>query len=197
VLASGVALVAAALAVLLVACAPSRPPLPEYDPAPTFALFDQTGASFSSADVRGRVVLADFIYTRCTDVCPLISAKMQEVQARLKRENLFGSRVLLLSFSVDPDHDTPEVLASYARRFQADPAGWRLLTGDREIVRQLLPYGWKVGAPDLGPPRGDDPNWMHTTRFVLVDRAGRVRGYPMLSDLDLDELVQDVRALSR
>ena len=183
------------MVLLLAGCGAARDPLPEYDPAPAYSLIDQTDASFTSADVNGRVALVNFIYTRCTDACPLITARMREIQERLKSEGLFGTQVVLLSFSVDPQYDNPSVLAEYAQRFHADPAGWRFLTGDREIVMQLLQHGWKIGAPDLGAPRGDDPNWMHSTRFVLVDRAGRVRGYPMYSDIELDGLVRDIRSL--
>jgi protein SCO1/2 len=188
-----VALVALLLAAVL-ACQP-RPALPDYGAAPQFSLTDQFDQPFSSADTADRVVVVDFMYTSCTDICPLLSARMRDLQERLKSEGLFGSRVLLLSITVDPQHDTPAVLAEYGQRFHADPAGWRFLTGDREILRHLLHDGFKIGFPTGAKPRGDDPGWLHSNRFVLIDRGGHVRGYPTLGDRDLDTILDDVRDL--
>jgi len=184
-----------ALLLLAVGCQ-RQPDLPDYGPTPRFALTDQSGASVRSEDLGGHVVVMDFVYTRCTDACPLLSARMRDLQERLKSEGLFGARVLLLSVSVDPAYDTPPVLAEYAARFHADPAGWRFLTGEKEIVWHLLQDGFKVGQPDPGRPKGDDPNWLHTTRYVILDPAGHVRGYPGYSDWDVDALVPQLRALT-
>jgi protein SCO1/2 len=190
----GIATLASLVLVASLACQP-RPELPDYGAAPQFSLTDQSDQPFASADTTNRVVLVDFIYTTCTDICPLLSARMRDLQERLKSEDLFGSQVLLLSITVDPQRDTPAVLAEYGERFHADPAGWRFLTGDREILRHLLHDGFKVGFPTGAKPRADDPGWLHTNRFVLIDRAGHVRGYPTLGDRDLDAILDDVRAL--
>jgi len=184
----------ALLLVVTLACQPPRD-LPDFGAAPRFSLTDQSDQPFTSADTANRVVVVDFIYTTCTDVCPMLSARMRDLQERLKSENLFASRVLLLSITVDPQRDTPAVLAEYGERFHADPAGWRFLTGDREILRHLLHDGFKVGFPTGAKPRGDDPGWLHSNRFILIDRAGHVRGYPTLGDRDLDTILDDVRAL--
>ncbi len=174
--------------------------LPVLGAAPPFTLTDQTGQPFGSADVKGRVVIADFIYTRCTDACPLLSATMRDLQERLKTEGLFGSQVVLLSFSVDPQYDTPEVLAQYGQRFHADPAGWRFLTGDVDVVHHLLQDGFKVGAAEPAAGRGNDPGLLHTSRFVLIDRSGQIRGYPgfdeVFDEVQGETLAQQARELA-
>jgi protein SCO1/2 len=187
-----------ALALLgLAACGPSRPPLEDYGAGPSFALTDQTGKRFGSADAQGRVVVATFIYTRCTDACPLITAKMRDVQEKLKSSGLFGSDVLLLSITVDPDYDTPERLAAYGEKFHVDASGWRFLTGDTDVIHQLLQNGFKVGAPVPNlTPRGDDPAFDHSTRFILIDRAYHVRAVPIVSDVQPDDLITDIRGLA-
>lgn len=93
---------------------------------PDFRLTDQDGRVVTAADLRGKVVAINFIYTRCPlpDVCPRLSANFAVLARR------FGGRVALLSVTVDPDYDTPAVLKEYARRWSADPATWRFLTGD-------------------------------------------------------------------
>ena len=83
---------------------------------------DQTGATFSSQSLAGQVTLLDFVYTHCTDACPLLSATFQQTQRKLADDKLLGSRVMLVSLSVDPQHDTPAVLADYGQQFKADPA---------------------------------------------------------------------------
>src|ERR1700737_206769 len=112
----------------------AQPTLDVFGPSPEFQLTDQTGATFSSHDLAGRVTLLDFVYTHCTDACPLLSATFQQAQRKLSDEKLLGSRVVLVSLSVDPLHDTPSVLAEYGERFKADANGWKLLTGDWDQV---------------------------------------------------------------
>src|SRR5579859_7772459 len=98
----------------------AQPKLDAFGPAPAFQLVDQTGATFASNSLAGRVTLLDFIYTHCTDACPLLSATFQQTQRKLSDEKLLGSRVMLVSLSVDPQHDTPAVLAEYGQQFKAD-----------------------------------------------------------------------------
>jgi cytochrome oxidase Cu insertion factor (SCO1/SenC/PrrC family) len=99
---------------------------------PDFSLLERSGKQVSLADLRGKIWIADFIYTHCTDTCPLQTADMAKLQDRWLKE----PKVELVSFSVDPEHDTPQVLSRYAGRFKADPKRWLFLTGHRpEIVR--------------------------------------------------------------
>lgn len=174
----------------------SQSALEDYGPAPTFALQDQTGQPFSSDQLAGRVALADFIYTSCQDTCPLLTANMARVQDRLKREGLFGERVVLLSFSLDPERDTPAVLAQYGARFGADESGWKLLTGQTEVLAQLA-QDFKLGRPIPLPPSAQNPaiNLAHSNRFILIDQGGRVRGYYAGEDLDTEAVLRDIRRL--
>ena len=168
--------------------------------APPFQLIDQTGASFSSQDLAGRAALVDFIYTHCTDACPVLSANFAEAQRKLADQRLLGSKALLLSVSVDPVHDTPPVLSEYAQRFKADPANWKLLTGDYDAVWDVL-TGFKLQTRPPRPPADTPPpggtELSHTTRIVLLDPRGQVRAYLNGDDATPDELVDAVRRVIR
>lgn len=187
------------LVVLLLVGSACRPTpastLPVLLPAPEFSLIDQQGRPFSSADVAGKVVVANFVFTSCTDICPALTATMARVQDGLKAAKL-DDRATLLSFSVDPERDTPEALDLYGRQFGADPAGWRFLTGDRGQIEALLATGYKVGAPP--PIAGSDGRLdvVHTNRFVLVDPRGQIRGYPRGDEVDVGQLIEEVRRLA-
>jgi protein SCO1/2 len=162
---------------LLVGCRDSKQ-LPIYGQVPDFQLTAQTGKPFSSRELTGRVWVADFIYTTCTGPCPMMSSKMRRVQAA-------DPHLLLLSFSVDPEHDTPEALAAYAARYHAQQ-NWYFLTGSRDTLQTLSRDAFKLS--DLGIT--------HSTRFVLVDQKGRIRGYYGTADEDpVRTLMADVRRL--
>ncbi len=155
---------------------------------PSFSLHDDTGASVTADSLRGHVWIANFIFTRCPDVCPALSARMKTLQDA----DAAADPVTLVSFTVDPAHDTPEVLRDYARRVGAKP-GWTFLTGPRADVAALLRDGFKVAFADDGPP---DQPITHSDRFVLVDRQLRIRGYYHGSDADdVARLRRDAAAL--
>jgi protein SCO1 len=183
------------LLVLGAACRPAST-LPVVGPAPEFSLVDQQGRPFSSSDLAGKVVVANFVFTTCTDICPLLTGTMAQVQERLKQAGLFERKAMLISISVDPEQDTPEALAAYAERFRADPAGWRFLTGDRAQIDSLLVTGYKVGAPPRTPRRdGSPPEIVHSSRFVVTDPNGQIRWYARGEEIDIDQLVEEVRRL--
>lgn len=172
--------------------------------APQFGLIDQEGRGVTSQDLRGQVVVADFIYTSCTDICPLLSLRMQALQGRLRQEQLLGNGVQLLSFSVDPAYDTPPVLKTYAERYRVDPLNWRFLTGAPEQVIPLIVEGFRLGVQALPPPTpvpgadshgGGRREVMHSGRFVLIDRQWRVRALYDGGELDIDRVVRDARQL--
>jgi cytochrome oxidase Cu insertion factor (SCO1/SenC/PrrC family) len=175
-----------------------EPQLAALGGAPSFTLMDQTGSPFSLADLGGRVALANFIYTSCTDTCPLLSATMGQVQEQLKAEGLFGSKVALLSFSLDPERDTPATLMAYGERFGVDHSGWKMLTGQTEQLAQIAD-DFKLGRPILLPPSPQNSaiNLAHSNRFVLIDREGQVRAYYRGEELDVQEVVRDLRRLAR
>lgn len=163
-------------------------------PVPDVALSDQTGARLRTADLAGRVLIANFIFTRCPTVCPVTSLKMKRLGERLADEPDVG----LLSISVDPEHDTPEVLRAFAARYGADPARWRFLTGEAGAVRRAVEQGFKLGLERRGQMPDGTPDIVHDLHFVLIDRRMRIRGY---YDSDesarLDDLVRDARRLAR
>jgi protein SCO1/2 len=170
--------------------------------APSFAgLVDQDERPTSADEFRGKVVVANFIYTSCTDICPLLSARMRQLQERLRQENLLGSQVQLLSFSVDPSRDTPEVLRAYAERNGADPTAWRFLTGSEEQLIPLIVEGFHLGV-DVLPPQetthdgesGHAPyEVMHSGRFVLIDRDWRIRAYYDGREIEPERVLRDIR----
>jgi protein SCO1/2 len=186
----------AVLAFALAACGPAGSDLPVLGNAPDFALLDQQGRTLSTSDLRGRVALVNFIFTTCADICPMLSASMQRTQEKLRADGLLGSRAVLVSITVDPQRDTPPVLAAYAERFGADPEAWRFLTGNPELVRQLVNEGFKVGAM---PGQAGEPgrDIVHGSRFVLVDSKGQVRAYLPGDNFDVEGAVREVQRLSR
>lgn len=177
--------------------------LPVLWPAPEFALVDQDGDSLRAADLQGEVWVASFVFTHCTGVCPLITARMAGLRDSLAADGLLGEEVRLVSFSVDPARDTPEVLRGYAARFDGGPPSeWAFLTGQPpERIRDMIQEGFKLSAVAMSPGAADTVAGYqvdHSPRFVLVDREGRVRGtYPATEPPAVDSLRADVRRLAR
>jgi protein SCO1 len=186
-------------ALVCLACQ-QQPELEVYGSAPPFQLTDQTGALFSTQDLAGRAALVDFIYTHCTDACPMLSANFSEAQRKLADQRLLGSKAVLLSVSVDPMHDTPAVLSEFGQRFKADPATWKFLTGDFDAVWDVV-TGFKVQTrpprPPVDAPAPGGTELTHTTRIVLLDPQGQVRAYLNGDDATPDEMVDAVRRVIR
>src|SRR6184192_2107760 len=137
-----------------------------YGTVPAFQLTNQDGQNFGSAQLRGKIWIADFIYTTCPGPCPMISSRMSELQKPLQKTD-----VHLVSFSVDPAKDTPQVLRGYAEKLQAEPGRWDFLTGPQSTIYNLSRNGFKLAVGDeKGVP-------IHSTRMILVDRHGEIRGY--------------------
>ena len=161
---------------------------------PEFSLINRDGRAVTLRDLAGAPWVADFVFTRCPATCPMMTARM----ARLNRDLPADLPVRLVSFSVDPEHDTPEVLERYAQSFQA-PDRWLFLTGDREQILQLSEKGFKLGVAMELPPGTDAPEpIVHSTRFVLVDGEGRIRGYyDAFDEESMERLERDLAALTR
>lgn len=121
-------------------------------------------------DLKGKVWLAGFIFTRCAGPCPVITNNMAVLQRKLPPE------VVLVSFTVDPDHDTSAVLKEYAARFGADPARWRFVTGRRRELYRTYLEGFRLPV-SLDPKAPPSLRAAHSAKLVLVDRAGHIRGY--------------------
>ncbi len=168
----------------------SREPLPVLGTIPAFSLTERAGTPVTADDLEGRIWVADFIFTRCPDVCPALSGRMSALRKELAANGTEG--VTMVSISVDPNHDTPAVLQSYASKFGGDE-DWLFLTGPRESIAGLLRDGFKVAFADGGPPTAPIT---HSDRFVLVDPQLRVRGYYHgLDEASVDKLVDDVATL--
>jgi protein SCO1/2 len=182
---------------LLAACKP-EPALPVLFQVPDFSLVDQAGQPFGTAELGGRPAVVDFVYTTCTDTCPLLSQTMAQLQEHLRAEGLLGGQVILLSITVDPERDTPPVLARYGERFAADAAGWKLLSGDPEATWSAI-EGFKVGRPFPLPLDARNPvvNLAHTNRFMLMDGSGQVRATYLYESLVISDVVHDVKRLLR
>ena len=168
----------ALIAVLLAGCAAPKP-LPILGQVPQFQLTAQTGRPFDSQSLDGHVWVADFIYTTCPGPCPMMSSEMRRLQLSTTPD------ISLVSFTVDPEHDTPPVLAAYAKHFTADPARGHFLTGERSRLNDLGLNTFKLNSVD--------GSLIHSTRFVLVDGARRIRGYY----IDTPQLLHDIRQLER
>jgi protein SCO1/2 len=143
--------------------------LATYGVLPSFELVNQNAEPFGSAQLAGKIWIADFIFTTCPGPCPIISTRMSELQKPLEKTDIH-----FVSFTVDPEKDTPEVLREYAEKVNAQPTRWDFLTGPREAIHSLSRDGFKLGLSD-GAEADGGPT--HTTRFVLVDRHGTIRGY--------------------
>lgn len=154
-------------------------PLPVLGHVPEFALTNRDGRAVRRADLDGRPWVADFIFTRCPASCPMMTARLK----RLNRSLAADLPIHLVSISVDPAYDTPAVLQKYAESFEA-PERWLFLTGAREDIRRLCVEGFKLGL-DMAPGPGVGPEpILHSTRFVLVDGQGDIRGYYEAFDED-------------
>lgn len=175
---------------LLAACTRHSEPLPVYSQIPAFTLTAEDGAEFRSADrLAGKIWVADFIFTTCTGPCPRMSRQMKQVHDKLA-ETGAADEVRLISFTVDPGNDTPSALAAYARRYGADAARWSFLTGDIATLHALKSDAFKLGNVDGSTG--------HSTRFVLIDRRGRVRKfYGTLDASPITELLADIAALRK
>ncbi len=176
-------LLVAALA--MAACVQPKP-LPILGQVPEFQLTDQAGQPFDSRSLDGHIWVADFVYTTCDGPCPMMSSQMHLVQTQTAET----PDVKLISFTVDPKHDTPPVLAAYAKHFKYEPGRWFFLTGDQAALNDIGLNGFKLNSVD--------GSLSHSTRFVLVDRQRRIRGYYISSDDGfLPHLVHDIRQLER
>lgn len=163
-----------------------------YGAVPDFSLVERNGSEINLFQLRGTVWVADFIYTSCQDTCPLQTAEMAKLQESLR--NTPG--VTLVSFSVDPQKDTPEALSKYADRFGADAKRWLFLTGPKDQITHLVQEGFRLSAVPAAPSGPDADVILHSTRFVLVDQQAQIRGYYDSRDADaMQRLRQDVAGL--
>lgn len=180
------AAVVGALLALAACIPPKNSSLPVLYDVPEFRLTAQDGQPFDSKVLAGKIWVADFIYTTCPGPCPRMTSQMHEVQTAVRTM----ADVRFVSFTVDPAHDTPPVLAEYAKLHRADPARWYFLTGSVADLQKLDRDTFKLGNIDA--------SLQHSTRFVLVDQKTRIRGYYDTSEAgSIRKVIEDINALAR
>lgn len=161
-------------------------------PLPPFQFTEASGEPFGREDLLGKVWVADFVFSTCQGICPRLSEGLARLQAALATRP-GGERVGLLSFTVDPENDTPAVLTAYAARYGADRARWKLVTGERAAIWGLIREGFKLPVGDDGPPAPGMPVF-HSGKLVLIDAQGTVRGY--FDGLAEDAAAEEARILA-
>jgi len=151
--------------------AAGTPALERYAPAPDFEFLAHDGTRVSTADLRGKVWVANFIFTRCKGPCPVLTARMARFQESLKESGTGGVR--LLSFTVDPDYDSKDVLAAYAEQTGAESGLWKFLTGPKAQIENVIQKGFFQSLA-----KGAEGEPVHSQRFVVVDQMGWMRAFP-------------------
>lgn len=161
---------------------------------PDFSLIERSGRQLGLPDLKGKIWIANFIYTNCPDTCPIQTAQMKELQSEFKDQE----KLRLVSITVDPERDSTAVLSKYASRFGADPERWLFLTGEKEAIHRLAQEGFFLGAVEI--PKAKRPasgaTHTHSPRFVLVDRGSQIRGYYVSTDAEaMKRLRRDLKIL--
>ena len=160
--------------------------LPISGSVPDFEFTDSNGETITREDMEGKVWVADFIFTTCTMACPIMTGNMNLIHKSFKDDN----NVRIISISVYPEYDTPEVLKEYASRYNANTDRWHFLTGPEESVKNIIKTGFKIGDyEDI---------IFHSEKFALVDVNGNIRGYYSgMETEDMSKLKKDIKRLLR
>ena len=160
--------------------------LPISGSVPDFEFTDSNGETITREDMEGKVWVADFIFTTCTMACPIMTGNMNLIHKSFKDDN----NVRIISISVYPEYDTPEVLKEYASRYNANTDRWHFLTGPEESVKNIIKTGFKIGDyEDI---------IFHSEKFALVDVSGNIRGYYSgMETEDMSKLKKDIKRLLR
>jgi protein SCO1 len=167
----------------------TAPPLPVLGTVPAFHFTDENGVAFSPQTLAGTPWVADFIFTRCPTVCPVMTERLAALAPRL------GEQVHLVSVSVDPDFDTPERLRAFAKEHGATSPRWHFLTGDSAAIQRAVTQGFKLSL-SRGGADDDFLSIVHGVHLVLVDAEGHIRGYYDSNDAEaLERLVRDAHHL--
>lgn len=156
-----------------------------------FSLTERSGKTITKADLVGRPWVACFVFTRCAGPCPRVTSQMRQLQDKLS-----GTNVQLVTFDVDPEHDTPEVLRQYAETWTADPERWWFLTGEKRALYHLIHHSFKMPVQEtLGEDRKPGFEIIHSTNLMHVDAGGRVQGkYNATDDAEVQRLLQALLA---
>jgi protein SCO1/2 len=193
------ALIEFVLTALLVPLAPScrssKPELPVLGQLGDFALTRESGQPFARKDLEGGIWVAAFIFTRCPTICPRITQRMRQVQSAAQKKQI---PLTLVSFSVDPEYDSPEVLTRYAAAQNVDLANWRFLTGDYALIQKTAEQGFKLALEGKADAAAEHYGISHGSHLVLVDGQARIRGYYRSSDdAEMARLIDDAQQLAK
>lgn len=175
------------------------PPLPVYGTIPAFQLTNEFGKPFGSKDLKGKFYIANFMFTSCPTTCPHLMEKMDEVQKRIRG---IGTKGQIVTFTVDPEVDSPEVLFRFARKRHSNPFVWNFLTGARTDLQKILIDGFKIPLNQKHEIKKQVENLsitlmdiVHSDKVVLVDDLGRIRGYYSTDSIGIDKLMIDLGLL--
>lgn len=158
-----------------------------------FSLLSQADAPVTRAAFEGEPWVANFAFTRCASVCPRITQTMRAAQKKAQEEDV-GLR--FVTFSVDPEHDQPELMKSYAETYGADFSSWTFLTGTSKAIESVA-RSFSVGFDDQIDPTREDLGIMHSGQLVLVDEEGRIRGYYPSTDEGVEsKIVGDLKRMA-
>lgn len=165
---------------------------------PDYSFTNQLGNEVSWKDMEGKVVVVNFFFTHCPTICPSLTMNMRRLQESIKNSMKVGDKepnfLQFISFSIDPERDSVEALKKWADRFQVNPSNWWLLTGDKKKIYDMSLEHMKIGIQD---GENVDSNFIHTDRFVLIDKERNIRGYYHgLDTVSLAKLSEDIIFLS-
>jgi protein SCO1/2 len=179
---TGLALVIGAIAVSYLRSTLEGPPLQVFGSVPDFALTNQLGRPVRLRDLAGQAWICDVIFTRCPTQCPLMTQLMAKIQKALPADE----PVKLVSLTADPEYDRPDILRKYGEKYGAENQRWMFLTGDKPEINHLAASGLKFSVADKKPSERESEKdlFIHTTKVVLVDRTGRIRGWYSTEDGD-------------
>jgi len=174
-------------------CRKHAEPLPNLGQVGAFSLLDQHGRGVSAQSLRGKVWVAAFFFTHCPTICPRITQRMRSLQVAAAQK---GQTLDWVSFSVDPENDTPPVLLAYAKRFDADLKTWSFLTGELAVVKHTVVDGFKLALDGKADPAAENGGIIHGSHLVLVDRTLSIRGYYRTDDDDdMRRILEDAARL--
>jgi len=202
-------LILAVVSALYQIIAPGLLPLPVISTLPSVTLIDQDGQTFNLSQTRGKVVVLSLVYTHCPDICPITTSKMKQIQDRIHAAGL-DKQVQLVTFTVDPERDTSEVLKRYEGLFHADPSNWVFLSGTSDqigiLIKELGLYVERVyylndtpvPEAELPQPAADTPYLVnHTDRLFLIDRNGNVRATEPGSRTNVDDAIKVIQRIAQ
>lgn len=156
---------------------------------PEFSFTNQEGQKVGRTEMQGKITIVDFFFTSCPSICPVMSKEMERVNDMFRDE----PQVQIMSISIDPEYDTPEILKEYADEHQAIPGKWHFLSGPKDLTYQLARCGFVLPTLD---GNGVPDDFVHSDKFILIDEEGRIRGYYSGTNReDVDLLMLETKVL--